>query len=195
MASGFKVSNLLLRIQSSRERGLAAVESTVEAFDRNLLADLRILNLEDGLVTLQRAMSRGFALLAAILAALSLTLAGIGIYGVVAYLVSQRSREIGVRMALGAGNRDVVKNVIVPGLWPVSMGTVLGVAAAAALSWILHATLIFPGSMDFLYGVPFYDPVTFLALICFVICLSAAASAMPALRAMRVDPLIALRCE
>jgi ABC-type lipoprotein release transport system permease subunit len=98
-------------------------------------------------------------------------------------------------MALGAGNRDVVKTVIVPGLWPISMGTVLGVAAAAALSWILHATLIFPGSMDFLYGVPFYDPVTFLALLCFVICISAAASAMPARRAMRVDPLIALRCE
>ena len=195
MASGFKVSNLLLRIQGSRERGLAAVESTVEAFDRNLLADLRVVNLEDGLVVLQRAMSRGFALLAAILAALSFTLAGIGIYGVVAYLVSRRTREIGVRIALGAGNRDVVKNVIVPTLWPVSMGTVLGVAAAAALSWMLHATLVFPGSVDFLYGVPFYDPATFFGLIIFVLGIAAAASALPARRAMSVDPLVALRYE
>ena len=195
MASGFKVSNLLLRIQSSRERGLAEDESTVEAYDRNLLADLRVVNLEDGLVTLQRSMSRGFALLAAILAALSLTLAGIGIYGVVGYLVTRRTREIGIRVALGARHRDVVKNVLGRGLKPVFTGTLLGLAAAAALSWMLHATLVFPGSMDFLYGVPFYDPGTFLGLILFVLGVAAAASALPARRAVSVDPLVALRYE
>jgi len=140
-------------------------------------------------------MSRGFALLAAILAALSLTLAGIGIYGVVAYLVTRRTREIGIRVALGARHRDVVKNVLGRGLKPVFTGTLLGLAAAAALSWMLHATLVFPGSMDFLYGVPFYDPGTFLGLILFVLGVAAAASALPARRAVSVDPLVALRYE
>jgi len=98
-------------------------------------------------------------------------------------------------MALAAGHRDVVKNVIVPGLWPVSLGAVLGVAAAAALSWILHATLLFPGSMDFLYGVPFYDPVTFACLMGFTAAVTLLASAVPARRALRVDPAVALRYE
>ena len=188
-------NSLLLRVQGSRERALAAVESTVEAFDRNLLPDLRIVNLEDGVVTLQRAMSRGFTLLGAILAALSITLAGIGIYGVIAFLVGRQTREIGIRIALGATNRIVVKNVVVPGLRPVFVGTALGLPAAAALSWVLHTTLVFPGSMDFLYGVPFYDPATFLGLTCFVLGIAAIASSLPARRAMSVDPLVALRYE
>jgi predicted permease len=195
MASQFKLSRLLLRVQGSRERALDAVESTVGAFDRNMLPDLRVVSLEDGLVTPQRAMSRGFTMLAATLAVLSLTLAAIGIYGVIAYVVGRRTKEIGIRMALGAGKRAVVKDAVAPGLRPVFVGTIFGLAAAAALSWMLHGTLVFPGSMDFFYGVPFYDPVTFVVLTCFVLGIACAASALPARRAMRVDPLVALRYE
>jgi predicted permease len=195
MGALFSYKGLLLRIQGGRERALAAVADTVGAFDRNLLPDLKVVNLEDGVVTLQRAMSRGLTVLGVILAALSLTLAGVGIYGVMAYLVSRRTREIGVRVALGATHRDVVKNLLGRGLHPVFIGTLLGLAAATALSWMLHATLVFPGSMDFFYGVPFYDPATFVGLICFVLGIAAAASALPARRAMAVDPLVALRYE
>jgi ABC-type lipoprotein release transport system permease subunit len=134
-------------------------------------------------------------MLAATLAVLSLTLAAIGIYGVIAYVVGRRTKEIGIRMALGAGKRAVVKDAVAPGLRPVFVGTIFGLAAAAALSWMLHGTLVFPGSMDFFYGVPFYDPVTFVVLTCFVLGIACAASALPARRAMRVDPLVALRYE
>jgi putative ABC transport system permease protein len=133
--------------------------------------------------------------MAAILAILALALAGVGIYGVIAYLVSQRTREIGVRMALGANIAAVWKGVLFQGLQPVLAGMLLGVAVAAGLSALLHQTLIFPGSMDFLYGVPFYDPVTFASLVCFVLAVAALASAVPARRALRVDPAVALRYE
>jgi len=72
---------------------------------------------------------------------------------------------------------------------------ILGLMAAGALSVGLHQTLIYPGSMDFLYGVPFYDPATFASLICFVLGIAALSTAVPARRALRVDPMVALRYE
>jgi ABC-type lipoprotein release transport system permease subunit len=132
---------------------------------------------------------------AAILALLSLALAAAGMYGVLAYLVNQRTREIGVRIALGANHRAVLRSVIVQGLRPVGVGMLAGLAAAAALSAVLHQTLVFPGSMDFLYGVPFYDPPTFAGVALFLMAIAALASAAPARRAMRVDPMVALRYE
>lgn len=188
-------AELLVRVQSDRPRALAAIETTVAASDQDLLPGLRLSNLDDGAVRLQRALSRAFATMAAILALLAVALAGVGIYGVIAYLVSQRTKEIGVRMALGANTAAVWKSVLFQGLRPVLAGMLLGVAAAAGLSALLHQTLIFPGSMDFLYGVPFYDPVTFAGLVCFVLAIAALASAVPARRALRVDPAVALRYE
>jgi ABC-type antimicrobial peptide transport system permease subunit len=71
----------------------------------------------------------------------------------------------------------------------------VGIAGAAAISGVLHSTLRFPGADDFLYGVSFYDPLTFAGLSLLVLVLAAGASAVPARRAVRVDPLIALRYE
>ena len=187
--------DLLVRAQSDRQQAMAAMEATVAASDQALLPGLRVASLDDGAVRLQRALARIFAAMAAILAILAVALAGVGIYGVIAYLVSQRTREIGVRMALGANPAAVWKGVLFQGLRPVLAGMLLGVATAAVLSALLHQTLIFPGSMDFLYGVPFYDPVTFAGLVCFVLAVAALASAIPARRALRVDPAVALRYE
>jgi putative ABC transport system permease protein len=187
--------DLLVRVQIDRPHAMAAIETIVAASDQALLPGLRLSNLDDGVVRLQRALSQIFATMAAILAILALALAGVGIYGVIAYLVSQRTREIGVRMALGANIAAVWKGVLFQGLQPVLAGMLLGVAVAAGLSALLHQTLIFPGSMDFLYGVPFYDPVTFASLVCFVLAVAALASAVPARRALRVDPAVALRYE
>jgi predicted permease len=190
-----RFSSILVRIHTDPQRALAALEDSVGAVDRSLLPDLEFLNLDSGVISIQRAMSRTFAILAATLAILALTLSGIGIYGLMAYLVSRRTREIGIRMALGAPSGAVLRNIVVSGLRPAVAGMVLGFTASVALSWVLHETLVFPGSMDFLYGVRFYDPVTFAGLIFFVTAVAAAASAFPAWRALNVDPMAALRYE
>ncbi len=184
----------LVRIPGDPKQALTAIDA-ISAAERDRISNLRLINLDDGAVKIQRMISQTFTMLAAILATLALMLAGVGIYGVVGYLVSQRTREIGVRMALGATTREIVSDVVLRGLRPVMIGAAIGVMCAAGLSAILHQTLVFPGSMDFLYGVPFYDPITFASLIVFVIGSAAAASAIPARRASRVDPALALRHE
>ena len=126
---------------------------------------------------------------------LALTLAGVGIYGVMSYLVSQQVKEIGIRVAIGARARDILFAVVVRGLRPVFYGIVLGIAGAAGISAFLHSTLSIPGAADMLYGVPFYDPPTFLGLSLFLLIAAAVASLIPARRALNVDPMIALRYE
>ena len=186
---------VLVRFQGNRQRALSAVETTIEVFDKNLFPSLRLINVEDDDARPQRAMSQLLAMMATLLAVLAATLAGIGIYGVIAYLVSQRTREIGIRMALGANSGAVLKNVILQGLRPVFAGLIVGLAAAAGLSSVLHWALVFPEAWDPFYGVPFYDPVTFGGMLCFVLLIAACASAVPARRALRVDPMTALRYE
>jgi ABC-type antimicrobial peptide transport system permease subunit len=147
------------------------------------------------LVNPRRAMSRALAIFAAILALLALSLAGTGIYGVMAYAVSQRTQEIGVRMALGATSSHVLKSVALMGLRPVAAGMIIGIACGGGISGILHSTLASPESSDFLFGVSYYDPWTFLGLGCFLAIVALLASFVPALQALRIDPMIALRYE
>ncbi len=153
------------------------------------------MNLEAGPVELQRSFQRISAMFAGILAALALTLAGVGIYGVMAYLVNQSVKEIGIRIALGARAGNVLASVVIRGLRPVFCGLILGITGAAGLSAFLHSTLVLPGMPDYLYGVPFYDPATFLGLSLFLVSVAAVASAIPARRALSVDPMVALRYE
>jgi predicted permease len=188
-------AGLLVRTEGDSRRAVAALRAAAGTIDPRLAAGLSTMNLEAGPVQLSRSFAQISALFAAILAALALALAGVGIYGVMSYLVSRSVKEIGVRVALGAKAGDVLLSVIVRGLRPVFCGLVLGVAGAAALSALLHATLALPGSSDFFYGVPFYDPATFLGLSAFLIIVAAIASAIPARRALGVDPMVALRYE
>jgi predicted permease len=188
-------AGLLVRTEGDSRRAVAAIRAAAGTIDPRLAAGLSTMNLEAGPVQLSRSFAQISALFAAILAALALVLAGVGIYGVMSYQVSRSVKEIGVRVALGARAGNVLFSVIVRGLRPVFCGLVLGVAGAAALSALLHATLVLPGSSDFFYGVPFYDPATFLGLSLFLIAVAAVASAIPARRALSVDPMIALRYE
>ena len=98
-------------------------------------------------------MAEALAAFAAILALLALALAGVGIYGVMAYIVSQQTPEIGVRMALGATAASVLRGVALPGLRPVAVGIIIGTVSGASLSGFLHSTLVSPETNDFLYGV------------------------------------------
>jgi predicted permease len=188
-------TGLLVRTQGDSRPAVAAIRAAAGAIDPRLQAGLSMMNLEAGPVQMQRSFAQISALFAAILAALALALAGVGIYGVMSYLVSRSIKEIGVRVALGAKAGDVLLSVVVRGLRPVFCGLALGVAGAAALSALLHSTLALPGSPDFFYGVPFYDPATFLGLSAFLIVVAGIASAIPARRALSVDPIIALRFE
>ena len=119
-------------------------------------------------------------------AALALVLAIVGIYGVVSYSVAQRTREIGVRMALGAGSADTLRLVLVRSMLLVGAGTVCGLAASMA------ATRAMAG---LLYEVSPLDPTVFAAVASILAAAGLAASLIPARRATRVDPIVALRVE
>ena len=121
-----------------------------------------------------------------IFAGVALLLAAIGIYGLMAYSVQQRTREIGIRMALGASPESVRRMVVVQGMRLVLIGVVIGVAAALGLSRYM-ASLV--------YGVKTWDPATFAAVVIVLLAVALAAAYFPARRASRVDPMIALRYE
>jgi putative ABC transport system permease protein len=118
--------------------------------------------------------------------ALALTLAAIGLYGVIAQSVVQRTQEIGIRMAIGAQRRDVLGLVLLGGLRLVALGVVIGLAGAFALTRVLQTLL---------FGVTAHDPLTFAGNAALLIVIATAACVLPALRATRVNPIIALRAE
>jgi putative ABC transport system permease protein len=119
-------------------------------------------------------------------AVLALLLSGIGIYGVIAYSVAQRTHEIGVRMALGAAGRDVLRLVLGEGLVMAGTGIAVGLAGAAALSRVIDRLL---------FGVTARDPITFGAGAALLLAVALLASYVPARRATRVEPVAALRAE
>jgi len=123
-------------------------------------------------------------------ALLALLLAAIGIYGVVAYSVTQRAQEIGIRMALGAQASDVLKLVIGRGIAPVSLGLAFGLAGALALSRLLTRL-----TADLLFEVRATDPATFTAIASLLVVVALLACYLPARRATKVDPLTALKHE
>ena len=130
------------------------------------------------------AQRRFVMVLIGIFAALAATLAALGIYGVIAYSVSQRTREIGIRMALGAGRRLVLGDVLGRGMALVGAGVVIGAAAALAVSRLVANQL---------YDVGAADPATYVAVSLLLAGVALVASLLPARRAARVEPMVALR--
>jgi predicted permease len=122
-------------------------------------------------------------------AALALLLASVGIYGLISYSVAQRNHEIGIRMALGAHKRDVFRMVVGQGLALALAGLAIGVVAALILTRVLSSFSLL------LYGVGASDPVTFITVSVMLILVAVVACYIPTRRAMRVDPMVALRYE
>jgi putative ABC transport system permease protein len=140
----------------------------------------------DEVVSSSFAARRLSMLLLSVFAALALALACVGIYGVISYLVGQRTHEIGVRMAMGAERSDVLRLVLGHGAKMAFVGVAIGIGAALGLTRLMANQL---------FGVSAHDPWTFAGVAVLLIVVAVAASYIPARRAMRVDPMIALRYE
>ena len=120
------------------------------------------------------------------LGVVALLLAAIGIHGLIASSVSERTRELGIRLALGATGRQVLKNVVMPGVTLAAIGVVIGCGAALALSRLMRS---------FIWGIQPTDPITFVSVAAILLLVSLAASLIPALRVLRLDPALTLRAE
>jgi predicted permease len=159
------------------------LRATVEGLDRNVLVN--VTEIKDNLKMWQ-APSRILVVLSSALGLFALLLAATGIFGVVNYAVSQRTHEIGTRMALGASARNILRLVIAQSLRPVFVGALVGMAGAAATSRILTSVL---------FGVSPLDPLVFLGMLLLLCVVAGLASYLPAYRAARIDPSSALRHE
>jgi len=189
----FSGNTLIIRVKADPGSSARAVVESLKASDPKLQPNL--VSLEEGQLRLQRLLVQMLAVFAGLLACLALPLAAVGIYGVVAYLVSQRTREIGIRMALGSTRGGVLSLILRQSMRPVAIGAGLGFVLAVTASSLLHAFLILPGAPDLLFGGSFLDPEVFAGLSCLLASVALLASYIPARKAMRVEPMNALRCD
>lgn len=175
-----------LAVRTSRDpmSAVTAVTSAVHEVDPETpVTDVLTMN---ELISNTLTPQRSNMLLLAAFAALALLLTAVGIYSVLSYAVRRRIREIGIRMALGASHSDVLMMVVTEGLKPILLGVAIGLAAALALGRVLSSLI---------YGVRPGDPLTFLTVAVLLVVVGALATAIPAYRATRVEPIRTLRDE
>jgi putative ABC transport system permease protein len=175
---------LIARTEGDPRALLAAAEDQVRALDRNLAvfpAETLAAHVRASL-----APARLGAMLLGIFGLLGLLLAAVGVFSMVAYSASRRTREIGIRMALGAQAGDVTRLVLKEGMIPVGIGIGLGLGAGLALAQLVASLL---------YGVSAADPMTFVSVTMLLAAVAFLACYLPARRATKVDPLATLRCE
>jgi putative ABC transport system permease protein len=177
-------TNVVLKTSGDPMRLTGGVRAAVREIDPDM--PVSGLDTMEAIVARSVAQPRFIALLSGVFAALALALAAIGIYGVTSYAVAQRTSEIGVRMALGAGRSEVFRLVVGEGLKLASLGALLGVAGALALSRSM-GTLLFEVAPQ--------DPATYGATTAALLGVALLAGVLPARRATRVDPVVALRAE
>ena len=173
----------IVRTRSSPGALSAAIQEEIQAASGLPVSNVRTM---DEVVSRSTARQRFNMLLMTVFSAVALLLAAIGIYGLVAYSVAQRTQELGVRLALGAETGRVWRMVVLQGMRLVAAGVVIGLASASGLTRFLAS---------FLFGVEALDPVTFAAVTIVLAAVALLAVAIPAGRASRVDPVLALRGE
>jgi putative ABC transport system permease protein len=175
---------LVVRTLSNPSNSVAAVREQVQSIDKDQpVYDIRTLAQLLGEAVAQRRLNM---LLLGAFALIALLLATSGIFGLMTYMVTQRTREIGIRMALGAQKSDILKLIFGRGMSLTMIGLGVGLAAAFALTRLMSSLL---------FGVSATDPLTFLSVASLLAIVALIACYIPARRAMKVDPLIALRYE
>ena len=175
---------VLLRTAMNSGPIIPALRSQLSVIDKELpLSDVAMM---DDLFAEGTANQRFETTAAGLFAGLALILAAVGIYGVISYMVSQRTHEIGIRMALGAQREDVLRMVIRDGMFMAGIGTIVGIGGALALTQFLRSLL---------FQVRPTDAMTYSAVTFILIIVALAACYIPARRATRVDPMVALRYE
>jgi predicted permease len=180
-ASGF---NLLVRSQRPAAEILGEMRTKLREIDSTLPL-FATGSLDDGLANLLMAR-RGITLLLGLFSGLALLLAAIGLYGVLSYDVSQRTREIGIRGAIGASRGQIVAMILRQGLWKTGVGLVIGLGGAFFLSRYMRSLL---------FEVPPTDPLSFGGVSLLLLLVAVLASWLPARRAAKIDPMVALRVE
>jgi putative ABC transport system permease protein len=176
--------DIVVRTEGKPEMALPAIRRKIHELDSELpLSNVRTMQ---EWITTSATQPRLNTILLAVFAGVALLIAIIGIYGVLAYSVNQRTSEIGVRMALGAQRSDVLRLVVREGMTVGLAGIAAGLIGAFALSRALTSML---------FEVRAHDPVTFLVVPCILAAVALAACYLPAQRAAKVDPMAALRCE
>jgi predicted permease len=178
------VMTLTIRTAGDPSAAFPAVRNEIWALDRNL----PLVNVQGLSAVVNSAMARTTFTLIMIGAAagVALLLGAIGIYGVISYMVSLRTREIGVRIALGAQTEQVRGMVVRQGLGLAVVGAAIGLVGAVALSSLISSLL---------YGITPHDPVTLASVTLGLLAVAAVASWLPAMRAARIDPIEALRAD
>jgi putative ABC transport system permease protein len=186
-----RVGFFLLRMAVPPDQVAQAVRAEVQRLDPDVgVEDLETLRasfaFDRDFMDAEHSELGKHATIAPVFALIALPLAAIGLSAVIAHSVSQRTKEIGVRMAIGAAATDVTRQIVSEGMMPVGIGTILGLAASLGVNRILQSQLV---------GVSPYDPVTLSLATAVLIGVALAACQIPARRAARVDPLVALRYE
>jgi putative ABC transport system permease protein len=175
---------IVLRARGDPDALVSPVRAVVRELDPSLpLSNVRTM---DDVLSAAQARPRFLMLLLSLFSGVALLLAAVGIYGVISYSVSQRTSEIGIRMAMGANSRDVLRMVLFQGIRLGALGVVIGGIGALALTRFLRGLL---------FGVSALDPETFVLMGLLLAAVTLVACYLPARRATRVDPMVALRYE
>jgi predicted permease len=177
-------ANFEVRVAGEPSTMAPAVREAVREIDQ----DLPLFNVKTQIVQIEELLSQEslFARLSSFFGLVALVLACIGLYGVMSYAVARRTNEIGIRMALGAGQRDVVGMVMKESMTPVGIGLAIGLLAALGITRFIASML---------FGLEANDPATISLAVLTMVAVSALAGYLPAKRASRVNPIEALRCE